>query len=144
MDTVSRVALVADEGVFMGSLDDRAGFHNLSLQPESWPLFGVHYDGVDVVCATLPFGWNESPFCYHSLSEAKAAYMCSNGIPVLAYIDDAWYANFVATFGESDRVQWLSAAEAFIKESSYRIDVDISCPSRNVILTRPNSSDICG
>ena len=112
MDTVSRVAVVAEEGVFMGSLDDRAGFHNLGLQPESWPLFGVHYEGVDYVCTTLPFGWNESPVCYHSLSEAKAAYLRSRGIPVLAYIDDAWYANFAATFGKSRRVQWLSAAEA--------------------------------
>ena len=112
MDTVSRVPVVAEEGVFMGSLDDRSGFHNLALQPESWPLFGVHYDGVDYVCTTAPFGWNESPVCYHSLSEAKAACVRSRGIPCLAYIDDAWYANFAATFGASRRVQWLAAAEA--------------------------------
>ena len=112
MDTVSRVPVVAEEGVFMGSLDDKSGFHNLALQPESWPLFGVHYDGVDYVCTTLPFGWNESPLCYHSLSEAKAAYLRSRGVPTLAYIDDAWYANFVETFGASTRVQWLAAAEA--------------------------------
>lgn len=112
MDTVSRVPIVAEEGVFMGSLDDRSGFHNLGLQAESWPLFGVHYDGVDYVCTTLPFGWNESPLCYHSLSEAKAAYMRSRGIPVLAYIDDAWYANFVDTFGGPRKVQWLAPAEA--------------------------------
>ena len=54
------------------------------------------------MCTTLPFGWNESPVCYHSLSEAKAAYMRSRGVPVLAYIDDAFYANFALTFGEND------------------------------------------
>ena len=112
MDTVARVANVADENVFMGSLDDRSGFHNLGLQAESMPLFGIHFDGVDYVWTVLPFGWNESPLCYHSLSEAKAAYLRSRGIPVLAYIDDAWYANFVATFGQSSREQWLSACEA--------------------------------
>ena len=71
----------------------------------------MHYDGVDYVCTTAPFGWNESPVCYHSLSEAKAAYIRSRGIPCLAYIDDAWYANFAATFGASRKMQWLAAAE---------------------------------
>ena len=73
MDTVARVAEVADEGIFMGSLDDRSGFHDLTLQTERWPLFGIEHAGTDYVCATIPFGWNnESPLCYHSLSEAKA------------------------------------------------------------------------
>ena len=36
-------------GVFMGGLEDKSVFHNLALQPDSWPLFGVHYDGVDYV-----------------------------------------------------------------------------------------------
>ena len=30
---------------------------------------------------------------------------------MLAYIDDAWYGNYTSTFGCSDKVQWLSAAE---------------------------------
>ena len=41
MDTVATAADVAEEGIYMGSLDDRSGFHNLILQRESWPLFGV-------------------------------------------------------------------------------------------------------
>ena len=56
MDTVSRVPVVAEEVVFMGSLGDKSSFHNLALQPESWPLFGVHSDGLDYVFTTLPFG----------------------------------------------------------------------------------------
>ena len=83
----------------------------MGLQPESWPLFGVSYEGTDLVCTTIPFGWNGSLACYHELSEAKATYLQSRGIPVLAYVDHAWYGNF-STFGRSDKVQWLSAAEA--------------------------------
>ena len=60
----------------------------------------------------VPFGWNESPLRYHTLSEAKAVYLRSHEIPVLAYIDGAWYANVSSTFGHSDETQWLSAAEA--------------------------------
>ena len=37
----------------MGSLDDKSSFYALGLQPESWPPFGVHYDGVDFACTTL-------------------------------------------------------------------------------------------
>ena len=56
MDTVAKVAVVAEERISMGSLDDRSGFHKLGLQPESWPLFGVSYEGTDLVCNTVPFG----------------------------------------------------------------------------------------
>ena len=85
----------------MGSLDDRSGFHNLSLRPESWPLSGVDA-GTGYVCTTIPFGY-ESPVCYRSPSEAKAAYLRPRGIPVLAYIDDAWYGNFPPRSGASTR-----------------------------------------
>jgi len=30
------------------------------------------------MCTTLPFGWNESPFCYHSLSEVRRS-TCASG-----------------------------------------------------------------
>ena len=36
---------------------------------------------------------------------------CFRSVPVLAYIDVAWYGNLPPTFGCSDKVQWLSAAE---------------------------------
>ena len=59
----------------MGSLDNRSGFHILGLQPVSWPLFGVSYGGIDLICNTIPFEWKESPACYHALSEANASYL---------------------------------------------------------------------
>lgn len=96
----------------MGSLDDRSGFHKIALQAESWPLFGVHHDGVNYVCTLLPFGWNENPLCYHSLRKDEAAYLRSRGIPVLAYIDDTRHAHFASTLGGFDEVQWRAAAEA--------------------------------
>ena len=133
MDTVAKVAVVAGKGIYMGSLDDRSGFHNLGLQPESWPLFGASYDGIDLVCTIVPFGWNESPACYHALSEAKAAYLRSRGIPVLVYIDDAWYGNFVSTFGRTDKEQWLSAAEALHVGMLVSFSVDPSCRTPSAI-----------
>ena len=74
MDTVAWVADFAGEGIYTGNMHDRSGFHNLSLYPESWPLVKMPYADTDWVCTTTPFGWNESPGCYHASSEAKAAY----------------------------------------------------------------------
>ena len=89
MNTVGRVAQVVSEGCFKSSLDDSSGFHHVLLHPASWPLFGLQYQNVDYVWTVLPFGWCETPYVYHSLSEAKAAFLRANGIPALAYIDDS-------------------------------------------------------
>ena len=74
---------------FQGSLDDSSDFHHVLLHPASWPRFGLRYQSVDYVRTVLPFGWCETPYVYHSLSEAKAAFLRANGIPALAYIDDS-------------------------------------------------------
>ena len=81
----------------------------------------MSYADTNWVCTTTPFGWNESPACYHAFSEATAVYPSSRGIPVLAYIDVAWYENLPPTFGCFDKVQWLSSAEPFTWECSSRV-----------------------
>lgn len=89
MDTVGTVAQVGWNGCYQGSLDHRSGFHHVLLPFASQSLFGSCWeDGVDFVWTTLPFGWNESPFTYHMLSQARAQYIRSEGIAALAYIDD--------------------------------------------------------
>lgn len=49
---------------------------------------------------------------YHTLSEARVAYLRSKGIPTLADLDDSWLGNFPSTHGQPEREQWLAAAEA--------------------------------
>ena len=43
IDIVGRVARVASEGCFQGSLDHSSGFHHVLLHPASWPIFGLRY-----------------------------------------------------------------------------------------------------
>ena len=112
MDTVARVAHVASQGCFMTSLDDVSAFHHILLRPSSWPLFGFSYGGIDYCWCVLPFGFSLSPWCYHTFSEAKAAYLRAKGIPALAYLDDSWLSNFRASHGRAAREQWLAAGEA--------------------------------
>ena len=89
MDTVARVVIVASRGCYMTSLDDASAFHHIILCPSPWPLFGFSYRGTDCCWCVLPFGFSLSPWCYHNLSEANAAYLGSKGIPALAYLDDS-------------------------------------------------------
>lgn len=112
MDTVARVASIASAGCYMTSLDDASAFHHILLRPSSWPLFGIAYKGVDYVWCVLPFGFSLSPWVYHTLGEAKASFQRSKGVPNLAYLDDTWRCNFLATHGLPARDQWLAAAEA--------------------------------
>lgn len=112
MDTVARVANVASSDCYMTSLDDSSAFHHILLRPSSWPLFGFSHGGIDYCWCVLPFGFSLSPWVYHTLSEAKAAFLRSLGIPALAYLDDSWYANFLTTHGQDEKAQWLAAAEA--------------------------------
>ena len=60
----------------------------------------------------LPFGFSLSPWCYHTLSEAKVAFLRSKGIPALAYLDNSWVSNFQAFHGLAAREQWLAAGKA--------------------------------
>ena len=53
MDTVAKVAVVAEKEIYTGIFDDRSGSYNLGLQPQSWPLFEVSYMGMDLVCTTV-------------------------------------------------------------------------------------------
>ena len=97
MDAVARVASVASKGCYMTSLDDASAFNHIFLRPSAWPLFGFSHGGIDYCRCDLPFGFSLSPSCYHTLSEAKAAYLRSKGIPVLAYLDDSWLSNFLTS-----------------------------------------------
>ena len=78
----------ATEVIYIRNLEDRSGFDNARLQPESWSLFKV-VRGHGLRRQYRPDRMER----YHSFSEAKAGYLRSRGIPALAYIDDAWYGN---------------------------------------------------
>ena len=59
-----------------------------------------------------PLGFYKSPYGYHTLNEVRVAYLRSKGIPAVAYLDDSWLGNVNSTYRQSEREQWLAAAEA--------------------------------
>lgn len=112
MDTVGTITQVGWQGCFQGSLDDRSGFHHVLLELHVWSSFGFNWRGVDYVCTTLPFGWNERAFIYSTLSEEKAQNLHRQGIPALSYIDDSWMGTPLKSKHASDRNQRVEAAHA--------------------------------
>ena len=111
LDSVGSVAALGWKGCYQGSLDDKSGFHHILLHPASWPLFGVVWEGITYVWTVLPFGWNESPFVYQTVSGVRSQFLRSRGIPAVTYIDDAWQCSPVAAREKEPREQWLAAAE---------------------------------
>ena len=96
----------------MTSLDDKSAYHHILLRQSSWSLFGFSCRGVYYCWCVLPFGFSLSPWVYHTLSDAKATFIRSLGIPALAYLDDSFLANFRATHGKAAREQWLASGHA--------------------------------
>lgn len=70
------------------------------------------YGGIDFCQCLLSFGFSLSLWCYHTLSEAKAAYIRSKGIPALTHHDDSLLSNLHASQGKAAREQWLAAGDA--------------------------------
>lgn len=64
---------------YIGSRDDRSGFHNLGSQQEIWTLLGVSYECTDRVCSTNPFGWNESSARYYAIKRGKRSVLPVEG-----------------------------------------------------------------
>ena len=112
MDGVGKIAQCAWEGAFQMKCDHKAGFHNVPLSPESWQYFGFQWRGVYYVFTTLCFGWKISPFTYHSLSEAVAGFLRTQGLPVLTWIDDFYFTNFRATKSHVPSAQFQAAQVA--------------------------------
>ena len=58
----------------------------------------------------MPFGWNESPYVYQTVSGVRSQFLRSRGILVFTYIDDSWQCSPVAVCSSAPREQWLAAA----------------------------------
>ena len=66
----------------------KSGYDHVHLQESSQELFGFQWGGWGFVSTTLPFGWKESPYIYHTIGLATSSYLRSCGVPCSLYIDD--------------------------------------------------------
>ena len=70
LDKLSDVPRYVYKDSYMTKCDDKSGYDHVLLQKDSQEYFGFEWSGWWFVCATLPFGWKESPYIYHSIGLA--------------------------------------------------------------------------
>ena len=90
LDTLVSVTRILRREHFMSKLDDKSGYKNLLIHPRSRTLLGFQWAGYLFQANTLPFGWKNAAFCYHTLNAQVATYLRTYSVPILTYIDDRW------------------------------------------------------
>ena len=89
LDTLKDVPRVAKEKAYFSSIDDKSGFDNVRLAPDSYDLVVFQYAGYFFRCLTLPFGFKLCSYIYHTLNLQPTSYIRSKfSVPVFLYIDD--------------------------------------------------------
>lgn len=88
LDKLINVTRFVYKDSYISKCDDKSGYDHVLLKTSSQPLVGFEWSGWWFVCRTLPFGWKESPFVYHTIGLSVSSYLRSWGIPCLLYIDD--------------------------------------------------------
>jgi hypothetical protein len=83
----------------MTKTDDKSGYDHVLLQESSQTFVGLRWKGWWFVCTTLPFGWKESPFIYHTIGLAVSGYFRNMGIPCSLNIDDRLQGELFTTVG---------------------------------------------
>ncbi|CAG2248312.1 unnamed protein product [Mytilus edulis] len=75
-------------------LDDKSGYDNVFVTESSRHLLGFDWGGYFFCCNTLPFGWKNSAFIYHTLNLQGISFLRRKSISCLLYIDDRLLEEF--------------------------------------------------
>ena len=88
MLTIQDVKLLLPQGFHTVSLDLTDGYWHVPIAPAKRPYLGFHYLGTDYWFRALPFGLNVAPRIFTKLVTAVVREISSQGIFILAYLDD--------------------------------------------------------
>ncbi|KAK6166999.1 hypothetical protein SNE40_022182 [Patella caerulea] len=88
LDTLNVVPRIVSSESFLTKLDDKSGYDHVLVSELSRPFFGFQWDGVFYACNTIPFGWKNSAYVYHTLSVNVASYLRQLQVNNIVYIDD--------------------------------------------------------
>ena len=86
------ITQMAHTGDWMFSLDLAAGFHQIDMHPAAWPFLGFAWRGKHYFFKVLPFGLTSAPWCFTKVMRVVVQEIRQRGVPVLAYLDDFWFA----------------------------------------------------
>ena len=94
LETLVDVTRTVDGGSFLTKLDDKSGYDNVCVTNSSRKLLGVQWGGYYFCCNTLPFGWKNSAYVYHTLNLQAISFLRKKSISCLLYIDDRLIESF--------------------------------------------------
>ena len=86
------ITSMAQSGDWMFALDLAAGFHQVDMHPSAWPFLGFAWRGSHYFFKVLPFGLSSAPWCFTKVMRVVVQEIRQNGVPVLPYLDDFWFA----------------------------------------------------
>ena len=94
LDTLSEVPKIVKKNSFLTKLDDKSGYDNVLMSENSKSLLGFQWGGHYFQCNTLPFGWKNSAFVYHTLNLQAISRLRQLSVSCLLYIDDRLIEEF--------------------------------------------------
>lgn len=71
------------------TLDVKAGYHHVMLQPEAWTYVGLEFEGEFYVHAALPFGLSVSPERFTRLMRLSMRPLLDQGLNLTGMVDDS-------------------------------------------------------
>ena len=72
----------------MTKCDDKSVYDHVLLTESSQQYLGFQWAGWWLVVRSVPFGWKESAFIYHTIGPAVSSFLRDEGIPCSIYIED--------------------------------------------------------
>lgn len=152
LDKLIHVTRYVYKGSYMTKCDDKSGYDHVLLQDSSQTYVGFQWVGWWFVCTTLPFGWKESPFIYHTISLAVSSYFRRLGVPCSLYIDDRLNGELftptdpwaVTPSIRSDAFRKLAATAAIFIVLSWLVDLGYTIGIAKSMLYRVQSLQYLG
>ncbi|KAK3105648.1 hypothetical protein FSP39_002589 [Pinctada imbricata] len=102
LDTLNDVPLVISRNAWITKLDDKSGYDHVFMTDNSKDFLGFQWGGHYFCCNTLPFGWKNSAYVYHTLNMTAMSFIRSRGINGLVYIDDRLIEEFKGPLIKTD------------------------------------------
>ena len=88
LDTLYDVPLAVHENSYITKLDDKSGYDHVFMTESSRDYLCFQWGGHYFRCNTLPFGWKNSAYVYHTINLSAMSFLRQRGVNGLIYIDD--------------------------------------------------------
>ena len=101
LDTLYDVPAAIKVNSWLTKLDDKSGYDHVFMTEASRDFLGFQWGGHYFRCNTLPFGWKNSAFVYHTINLAAMSFLRTRAISGLIYIDDRLIEEYRGTLTRS-------------------------------------------